>query len=312
MIRFLDTKDILDLTMRSIISFKISRMRHGISSCKVRKYTLAITRQVSPQISDALVMKRDENSGDNSSSSTTTTLSYSVAHEQHQNYVKTLRSILPTMELPYLDGHPDSVFVEDCLVAVGTTVVVTQPGHASRRGEVSSLRTVVEQFGLDISVMSGDAYLDGGDVLYTGRHLYVGRSSRTNDAGIQHLQHQAFSTLRIIPVDIPSSTLHLKSLVTHLDAETLLAPLSDCATQVLSNMLLESGGYETIRLPHPRACNVVRVRNHVLAQPVDCDQSKQQLMDACQKRNLELHWVDTSELAKVDGALTCCSVLLDC
>jgi dimethylargininase len=297
--------------MRSILSFRRSRLSIGISSFTTRGYTLAITRQVSPQITDAVVMKQDEEaSSSTTTNNTTSPLSYSIAQEQHQNYVKTLRSILPTMELPYLDGYPDCVFVEDCLVAVGTTVVVTQPGHSSRRGEVSSLRHVVEQFGFTVAVMEGDAYLDGGDVLYTGRHMYVGRSSRTNDAGIRFLE-QTFPELRILPVTIPSSDLHLKSVVTHLDDETLLAPLSDCGTQVLTDML-DSGGYETIRLPHPKACNVVRVRNHVLAQPVDCDESKQLLLDACQERNLQIHWVDTSELGKVDGALTCQSVLLDC
>ena len=81
--------------------------------------------------------------------------------------------------------------------------------------------------------------------------------------------------------------------------------------EVLSNML-DSGGYETIQLPNMLACNVVLVNGHVLAQDVDCEESKDLLRAACQERDLPIHWLDTSELAKVDGALTCCSVLLDC
>ena len=187
-----------------------------------RTYTMAIARQVSPLISDGLVMHEDPNA--------TNTVSYSKAHEQHQVYLRTLRSILPTLALPALDHHPDCVFVEDCLVAVGNTVVVTRPGHVSREGEVASLRDVVMQLGMNVvSMMSDDdannnnnnnddsnkPRLDGGDVLYTGRHMYVGLSGRTNAAGVQFLE-SAFPELSVVPVWMPpNSALHLKSVVTH-------------------------------------------------------------------------------------------------
>lgn len=243
-----------------------------------------------------------------------TEVSYTKAHEQHQVYLRTLRTILPTLALPALDHHPDCVFVEDCLVAVGNTVVVTRPGHASREGEVASLHDVVVQLGMNVvSMMSQDAArLDGGDVLYTGRHMYVGLSERTNAAGVQFLE-STFPELSVVPVRMPpNSALHLKSVVTHLDDETLVAPTSEVGTRVLSNML-DSGGYEVIRLPNTLMCNVVVLNgSHVLAQDADCEESKALLSAACLERNLKMHWLDTSELAKVDGALTCCSVLLDC
>jgi dimethylargininase len=282
----------------------------------IRDYTIALARQVSPLITNAIVMN-----GESESDTKQEPISYSIAHEQHQVYLSTLRTILPTLALRPLDNHPDCVFVEDTMVAVGDTVVMTRPGHASREGEVPSLREIVLQLGLKVvdmglggsSTDTSDvtATLDGGDVLYTGRHMYVGLSSRTNAAGVQFLQ-EAFPHIRVIDVPLPrGDALHLKSVITHLDEETLLAPASDLGTQVLSNML-DSGGYETIRLPNVLACNVVLVNGNVLAQDVDCEESKDLLRAACQERNLKIHWVNTSELAKVDGALTCCSVLLDC
>jgi dimethylargininase len=267
-----------------------------------REYTIALARQVSPQIANALVMNGESQE----------TVSYDIAHEQHQAYLSTLRTILPTLALPPLLDHPDSVFVEDTMVALGNTVVMTRPGHASRQGEVASLREIVLQLGLQVVDMEGDATLDGGDILYTGRHMYVGLTERTNEQGFRLLQ-ETFQEHKVIPVQLPSGqeALHLKSVVTHLDSETLLAPDTALGREVLSNML-DSGGYETIQLPNMLACNVVLVNGHVLAQDVDCEESKDLLRAACQERDLPIHWLDTSELAKVDGALTCCSVLLDC
>ena len=56
--------------------------------------------------------------------------------------------------------------------------------------------------------MSGDARMDGGDILRLGDIFFVGRSTRTNDAELvqdllSHLGHE----LRVI--DIPENALHL-------------------------------------------------------------------------------------------------------
>jgi dimethylargininase len=291
--------------MMKMMTISSATLRRSLPRHSVRHYTMALARQVSPQIENAVVMD---------DASVPAAVSYDVAHKQHQSYLQAIRCIVPTLELPYLADHPDCVFVEDTMVALGHTVVMSLPGHASRQGEVASMRDVVAQLGLKIVDMEGEATLDGGDVLYTGRHMYVGLSERTNKKGFKLLQDTFKDRTKVIPVDMPSSSnyhaLHLKSVVTHLDEETLLAPTSDLGADVLTNML-DSGGYETLRLPSMLACNVVVANGHVMAQDVDCEESKSILTDACKERSLTLHWVNTSELAKVDGALSCCSVLLD-
>ena len=65
-----------------------------------------------------------------------------------------------------------------------------------------------------------------------------------------------------------------------------------------------------IRVPNALAVNVVVVNQHVLVQGVQCRESRRVLQEAAQERNLTVHMIDTSELGKVDGALSCCSVLL--
>ena len=75
-------------------------------------------------------------------------------------------------------------------------------------------------------------------------------------------------------------------------------------------MKSEERGYQAIRLPNMLSCNAVVVNGHVLAQYSHCIESKNRIEIACKGRQLGLTFVDTSELAKKDGALTCCSVLL--
>mmetsp|Transcript_16560 Transcript_16560/g.30097 ORF Transcript_16560/g.30097 Transcript_16560/m.30097 type:complete len:198 (+) Transcript_16560:170-763(+) len=158
---------------------------------------------------------------------------------------------------------------------------------------------------------------DGGDVLYTGRHLFVGRSDRTNNHGFQFLR-DAFAShgmavdgiISVPPVVAGKEVLHLKSAVTHIDEYTLLVPEGPAGDIVLDAMKATERGYDAIRLPDILSCNAVVVNGHVLAQDGPCEISKRRMEQACEERTLGLTFVDTSELAKKDGALTCCSVLL--
>ena len=101
---------------------------------------------------------------------------------------------------------------------------------------------------------------------------------------------------------------NISASVTHIDEETLLAPTGPLGDQLLGNTFT-SRGYNAVRLPDILSCNAVTVNGHVLAQD-KCDLSKQRIEEACNERGLGFTFVDTTELAKKDAALTCCSVLL--
>ena len=263
-------------------------------------YTVAITREVSPSIAKALTLNKGSD------------VSFVIAEEQHKRYVETLRAIIPTISLPYLEDHPDCVFVEDTVVAVGKRALLTRPGHVSRRGEVESMKTILDQLGMEIFEIGphDDARLDGGDVLYTGRHMMVGLSSRTNRQGYERLRAAFGAMTEVIPVHLPegNNALHLKSMVTHLSEKTLVTlegPEGDLLLERLPS------DYAIVRVPDLLSCNVVSVNGNVLAQESESEASKAVLNKACEKEGLQPYWIDTSELAKVNGALTCCSVLLD-
>jgi hypothetical protein len=62
-------------------------------------------------------------------------------------------------------------------------------------------------------------------------------------------------------------------------------------------------------VPDAAASNLIRIKNAVLVQ-YGFPESLAILTPEIRKRNLELKIVNTNELEKADGLLTCCSVLI--
>lgn len=250
----------------------------------------------------------------------------SRARAQHDAYVAALRSAdgLRVATLPADEAFPDGVFAEDAVVAIGDAAVITRPGAPSRRGEGAaiaaalrarrpSLRVVDDAFDDD-----DDATCDGGDVLAPGpARAFVGLTRRTNAAGVDALR-AAFPDVDVVAVpvvvddDDNDEPLHLKSVVTHLDERTLLAPDDDgSATTRRIVDALTGYGHEVLRLPDPKACNVVSVNGTVLARDTDCAETRAILRHAVEKeRGWRLVFLDMSEFEKCDGSLTCSCVLL--
>lgn len=275
----------------------IARIRQTQARC----YSMAIARSVAPSLIDALSMSSEK-----------PPISYEAAHQQHSDYIDTLREFVPTLLLPFLPDHPDCCFVEDTVVAIGNIAVVTQPGHSSRRGEVDSVRRVCLELGMDVLDMrinSPTATCDGGDVMFTGQHLFVGLSERTNEDGVKMLA-QSFCGVEVVAVFMPNDcpALHLKSIVSQLDEETILAPEGPLGDAILKQL---GSRYQAVRLPNMLACNVVSINGAVLAQDGGCLSSREILEESCLRKGINIKWVNAAEMAKCDGALTCCSVLLN-
>lgn len=298
-------------------------------------YTLALTRAVPSSFPNAITKYASSSSTSSSSS-----IDFARAQDQHAQYVEQLQAFVPnTITLPPLDRLADSVFVEDCVVVCDQTAIMTRPGHADRRPEVYDLKRALrerEHGGStnhrhhltvgDMNVYGPDVICDGGDVLYTGRHLFVGLSQRTSQAAVDVLREAfGFSSstsdspsvvdgdplVQVVAVPFADDALHLKSIVTAVDDWTLLAPLGKLGDDVLKTMGASEKGYHVTRLPSMLACNVIAANGGLLAQDTGCAISKKLLEKLAIEKNLDLRWVDCSEFAKCDGALTCCSVLLN-
>jgi len=221
------------------------------------------------------------------------------ARAQHAAYADLLRALgLEVVELPTDPAYPDCCFVEDVAVVLDEVALVTRPGAASRRGEVTAVASALARYRATLATPE-PATLEGGDVLRVGRRLFVGRSSRTNAAGIERLTSVAEPHgYRVMPVAVTGS-LHLKSAVTALDDERLLVNRSWLDPAPLRGLELVD-----VDPAEPGAANVLRVGRHVVVHS-----GFPRTLERIAALGYAVRTLDVSEFIKAEAALTCKSLL---
>lgn len=222
-----------------------------------------------------------------------------LAYEQHERYRGALaESGWTVREVEPLSSAPDSVFVEDTVVVCEDLAIITRPGALERREEVAGTAEAARQLGLSVANISGSATLDGGDVLQVGKVVYVGRGGRTNDEGI--LQLSAFLSpygRTVIPVGL-SGVLHLKSAVTTLPDGECLALTEMFETDAFPNVTAVS---------EESGAHVVLLGGDRVLIAASAPKTAAWLAD----RGWEPVVVDISEFEKLEGCVTCLSVLVE-
>ncbi len=224
-----------------------------------------------------------------------------LARRQHAAYERALRDAgCDVRQLPEQPGLADSVFVEDTAVVLDEVAVLTRPGAESRRDEVDSMAEALAPF-RELLRIEAPGTLDGGDVLRLDRVIHVGASSRSNAEGIEQLrQRLAPFGYRVEAVPL-RGCLHLKS----------------AATRVASDLLLVNPdwvdarhfpGYRTLAVDpdEPFAANAILAGSTVLYSA-----SFPRTADRLRQAGIAVRRVDMSETEKAEGAMTCCSVVLD-
>jgi dimethylargininase len=190
------------------------------------------------------------------------------------------------------------VFVEDTAVVLDELAVMTRPGAESRRAELPGVADALKHH-RRLAYIDAPGTLDGGDVIIAGQLIFVGESVRTNAQGIAQLK-QIASRLgyEVRPVRV-AACLHLKSAVTVVDDFTLLINQAWVAGDAFRDFELID-----VDPSEPPAANIVRVGNRLLysaAFPLT-----RHRLDG---RGLNVTAVDVSEIAKAEGAVTCCSLI---
>lgn len=248
--------------------------------------------------SRAIVREPGPNCVDGLTTSTLGRPDYRLLLAQHQRYVNTLRELgLKVEVLPADPDFPDAYFVEDPAVVMPEVAVITMPGAPARQGEQQSIAQVLARY-RPLAHIRPPGTVEGGDVLMVGRHVYIGLSERTNEAGAQQLG-QILSDHGYEWSAVPVGPgLHLKSSVNIVGPDKLLLTQDFAYRPVFarynhivldedeayaSNTLLVNG-----HLIMPAGFPGVRARLEALAQPI-----------------FEL---DVSEVQKMDGGLTCMSL----
>ena len=222
-----------------------------------------------------------------------------LARSQHDAYVNALRQIgLDVTVLPHDDSFPDCCFVEDCAVVANGVALITNPGTPSRRGEEEAVKEFLSQF-FRTKTMTMPAMLEGGDCLRVGQKLFVGNSDRTNQAGINRVR-EVFEPLGLEIAIVPvNDVLHLKC---------VCSPLGPNKIVLGGRTILREyfGDVDVIEIPHDEAyaANCVSVNGTVLMA-----QGYTETQRRIEAQGLKVVPLDTSEIRKADGSLTCLSIL---
>ncbi len=251
---------------------------------------LAITREVSPAINGCELTHLSRQPID-----------LGVARGQHAEYEACLHALgCAVHRLPVAEDLPDSVFVEDCAVVLDEIAVITRPGAASRQPEAPLMERTLASF-RPIGRIEAPATLDGGDVLKADRTLFVGVSSRSNAAAIVQLQQLVAPFGYTVAAVEVRGCLHLKSAVTEAAAGTLL----------MNRDWLPDDAFRRFRCidvdpREPYGANALRIGDALI-----CAAAFPRTRERLHALGLATRVVDVSELAKAEGAVTCCSVIVE-
>lgn len=224
---------------------------------------------------------------------------YENALKQHQNYVDVLKSCgLQVQVLDSNEQFPDSVFVEDTALLTPSFAIITNPGAQSRSGEIVDMEIALKNHFPTIEHITSPGTLDAGDVMMVGTHFHIGLSARTNPAGAEQLiyllKKYGFtgSTVSL------KSVLHLKTGVSYLDKNHLLA----CGEFLTKT---DFGKYHIIEVPQNEsyAANSLWINGNVLV-----PKGFPKTLNSIKREGFKTIEVDVSEFRKLDGGLSCLSL----
>lgn len=224
-----------------------------------------------------------------------------IAREQHHAYEKLLEKFgARVVSLPAEPNLPDSMFVEDPAIVLDELAVIFPLGTESRRPEAALLAQAISKF-RKLEHVTLPGALEGGDVLRIGCKLFVGVTKRSNAEGIRQLAAiLAPHHYEVIAVQV-TGCLHLKSAVTCLGRDTLLANRAWFDPTPFS-------GYDWIDVDpaEPHAANALAVSNTVIF-PASFPGTRGRI----EASGFHATPLDISELQKAESGLTCSSLLFD-
>ncbi len=225
-----------------------------------------------------------------------------LARAQHRGYVAALEAAGLTVSVRPADpAFPDGCFPEDTHLVLPDAVVRLAPGAPSRAGEPEGLAGWLPTDRERLRLGSG-ASLDGGDVLRMGKRLWVGLSKRTRRESAEELRSLlAPRGYRVEAVAVPE-LLHLKSGCTSWDEGRVVATRAFAAVAEA----IAPGGVFLVPEGEETGANLLAVNDTVLV-AAGCPRLVRYLEKAASGRRIVP--VDLSETNKVDGMLTCLSLV---
>ncbi len=250
---------------------------------------IAIVRKPSTSMGECLLTHMQRESID-----------HDLALRQHAAYREALARVgCEVVEIEPANDCPDAVFVEDPVVVVDELGVIARPATDSRRRERSSMEAALKPY-RELAHITPPATIEGGDVIRVGKTLFVGRGTRTNDAGVAQLRSNIGPLgYSVIPVPV-TGCLHLKTGACSIGKNRVLVNADWVDTSAFTGVeLIPVSGDE------PWSANGVLVGESIVV-PAGAPKTNAILRGL----GLEVHEVGLSEMQKAEGSATCLCVLL--
>jgi N-dimethylarginine dimethylaminohydrolase len=192
-----------------------------------------------------------------------------TARQQHEILCRLLREAgTEVVNLPSAESLTlDAVYAHDASLATDYGLVLMNPGKKNRIAEAQAHANFCGELGIPVL---GEIGLPGtsesGDMVWLdSRTLLVGEGYRTNKAGIEQMRSLLSpNKIEVLPAPLPygsgpSACLHLMSLMSMLDEQTILVDLPWLAVETVE--LLKARSFNFIEIDHGErdtlACNVL-------------------------------------------------------
>jgi len=251
---------------------------------------VAITRAVSPALASCELTHLER-----------APIDVERARQQHRAYEQALIAAGGMVQrLESGADMPDAVFIEDTAIVFDELALIARPGAASRRRETTAVVDALRPYRPLVQI-EAPGTVDGGDVLVVGREVFVGLSTRTNNAAVEQIRATLEPRGYVVRAVTVRGALHLKSAVTALDDATLL----------VNAHWIDSDRFDRFTCidvdpSEPSAANALRLTDRIIF-PAAFPRTAKRLVE----RGYHLEIVDASELAKAEGAVTCCSLIVN-
>ena len=224
---------------------------------------------------------------------------YTLAQDQHKGYIDALKKCgLKVTILDSDENFPDSTFIEDVCLITPKCAIITNPGAASRRGETIEISKAIEELALPVERIQNSGTLDAGDIMMVNDHYFAGLSDRTNIEGASQLnlilKKYGYTSSNITL----KSVLHLKTGISYLENNNLLA-----FGEFLNHPALSVFNLLAVDPDESYAANSVWINGKVLV-PMGFSKTNE-MIKAAGYQTIE---VNVSEFRKLDGGLSCLSL----
>lgn len=249
------------------------------------------------EYSEAIVRKPGRNFADGITSSALGKPDLNKALAQHEAYCEALEKCgLHLIKLDADERYPDGCFVEDTAIVTKEVAVITRPGAISRRGEEGRISEILSDFRRTEKIVFPGS-LDGGDVLRAENHFYIGISQRTNLEGARQLS-EILSEYGYTTSEVEvGSGLHLKSGIAYLGRGNYICTESFSSIKGLKNFIIADPEEEY-------SANSLMINDFILI-PAGFPVAGKKIADL----GYNIIGLDMSEFRKMDGGLTCLSIL---